>query len=97
MLKKDLYGLKQAPKAWYSEIEAYFAKEQYERCSSEHTLFTKRDNETMLSKDDNGVALDETKFKQAIGSLMYLTVTQPDLMYGVGLISRFMANPKESH
>ncbi|XP_073016727.1 secreted RxLR effector protein 161-like [Primulina eburnea] len=35
--------------------------------------------------------------KQAVGSLMYLTATQPDLMYGVSLISRFMANPKSSH
>ena len=25
-LKKALYGLKQAPRAWYSKIEAYFAK-----------------------------------------------------------------------
>jgi len=40
-LKKALYGLKQAPRAWYSKIEAYFAKEHFERCTSEHTLFTK--------------------------------------------------------
>ncbi|XP_052728602.1 secreted RxLR effector protein 161-like [Vigna angularis] len=52
---------------------------------------------TMLSKDDNGVAVDATKFRQVIGSLMYLTVTRPDLMFGINLISRFMANPKESH
>lgn len=40
-LKKALYGLKQAPRAWYSRIEAYFMKEKFERCQSEHTLFTK--------------------------------------------------------
>nr|KYP51065.1 Retrovirus-related Pol polyprotein from transposon TNT 1-94 [Cajanus cajan] len=66
-LKKALYGLKQAPRAWYSKIEAYFAKERFERCSSEHTF------------------------------LMYLTVTRPDLMFGVSLNNRYMANPKESH
>lgn len=40
-LKKALYGFKQAPRAWYNRIEAYFMREQFERCPSEHTLFTK--------------------------------------------------------
>ena len=182
-LRKALYGLRQAPRTWYSKIEAYFAREKFVRCSSEHTLFTKRvygkflivslyvddlifagnckdiceefkssmqlefdmtdlgkmrhflgieviQNEvgificqkqyareillrfnmlesnsvrnpmvpgTILSKDDVGAPVDVTKFKQAVGSLMYLTATRPDLMYGVSLISRYMANPKESH
>jgi len=52
---------------------------------------------TILSKDDAGIPVDTTKFKQAIGSLMYLTITRPDLMFGVSLISRYMANPKKSH
>ena len=38
-LKKALYRLKQAPQASYSKIEAYFAKEHFDRCPSEHTLF----------------------------------------------------------
>ena len=40
-LQKALYRLKQAPRAWYNKIEAYFTKEWFNRCSSEHTLFTK--------------------------------------------------------
>jgi hypothetical protein len=40
-LKKALYGLKQAPRAWYSKLESFFIKEGFQRCSSEHTLFTK--------------------------------------------------------
>ncbi|XP_027351248.1 uncharacterized protein LOC113862356 [Abrus precatorius] len=52
---------------------------------------------TNLSKDKDGSRVDATKFKQAVGSLMYLTVTRPDLMFGTSLISRLMANPKESH
>jgi hypothetical protein len=38
-LKKVLYGLKQAPRAWYNRIEAYFAKEGFEKCFCDHTLF----------------------------------------------------------
>jgi len=52
---------------------------------------------TILSKDETGSPVDATQFKQAIGSLMYLTVTIPDLMFGVSVISKYMANPKESH
>lgn len=50
-----------------------------------------------LLKDEKGVRVDATLFKQVVGSLMYLTATRPDLMYGVSLISRFMANPTEQH
>lgn len=182
-LKKVLYGLKQAPRAWYSKIEAYFMREGFEKCSSEHTMFTKSKGGkilivslyvddliftgsdmsmcdefkssmmmefdmsdlgkmrhflgvevlqnssgifickrryarevlarfgmannnavknpivpgTKLSKDEGGIKVDGTLFKQVVGSLMYLTVTRPDLMYGVSLISRFMSSPTMSH
>lgn len=44
-LKKALYGLKQAPRAWYSKIDSYFSEEGFEKCSHEHTLFVKYDDE----------------------------------------------------
>ncbi|CAL8095197.1 unnamed protein product [Prunus armeniaca] len=44
-LKKALYRLKQAPRAWYSRIEAYFAREGFQKCPYEHTLFTKSGEE----------------------------------------------------
>ena len=47
-LKKALYGLKQAPWAWFSKIESYFVKEGFERSTSEHTLFTKKEGETSV-------------------------------------------------
>ena len=50
-----------------------------------------------LSKDVDGVAIDESYYKQIVGSLMYLTATRPDIMYSVSLISRYMAKPTELH
>ena len=50
-----------------------------------------------LSKDDDGSIIDPTLFKRLVGSLMYLTMTRPYIMYGVSLISRFMESPKDSH
>nr|GEZ22100.1 retrovirus-related Pol polyprotein from transposon TNT 1-94 [Tanacetum cinerariifolium] len=52
---------------------------------------------TLLSKDEAGEEVDNTLYKQLVGSLMYLTVTRCDLMYGMSLISRFIARPKLSH
>jgi hypothetical protein len=50
-----------------------------------------------LSKDDSGSNVDPTLFKRLVGSLMYLTTTRPNIMYGFSLISRFMEAPKDSH
>ncbi|XP_070679118.1 secreted RxLR effector protein 161-like [Malus domestica] len=50
-----------------------------------------------LCKDINGVAMDNSFYKQLVGSLMYLTFTRPDLMYGVSVISRYMERPTEMH
>lgn len=52
---------------------------------------------TKLSKDDKGKAMNSTLFKSLVGSLRYLTISRPDIVYGVGLVSRYMENPKESH
>ena len=52
---------------------------------------------TKLSKNEAGNKVNATQFKLVVGSLMYLTAIMPDLMYGVNLISRFMANPTETH
>jgi hypothetical protein len=49
-----------------------------------------------LSKEDKGSKVDPTLLKRLVGSLIYLTKTRPDVMYGVSLISRFMEIPKES-
>ncbi|KAL4302309.1 hypothetical protein GQ457_10G005790 [Hibiscus cannabinus] len=50
-----------------------------------------------LMKDKDGTKVDATMYKQLVGSLMYMTVTRPDMMYVVCLLSRFMSNPTELH
>ncbi|RVW80477.1 hypothetical protein CK203_052890 [Vitis vinifera] len=41
-----------------------------------------------LVKDEGGVKVDKTYYKQVVGSLMYLTATRPNLMFVVSIISR---------
>jgi hypothetical protein len=50
-----------------------------------------------ISKDENGIEMDGSFFKQLIGSMMYLTATRPDIMYAVSLLSRYMSRPTELH
>ena len=45
-----------------------------------------------LDADEHGTAVDQTKFRGLIGSLLYLTASRPDITFVV-----FQANPKESH
>eukprot|EP00253_Pinus_taeda_P012484 PITA_12484 len=40
---------------------------------------------------------DATKYRQLIGSLIYLTTTRPDISVVVGILSRFMQKPCEGH
>ncbi|KAH9697084.1 hypothetical protein KPL71_023464 [Citrus sinensis] len=50
-----------------------------------------------LSKHDEGEDIDPTFFKSLVGSLRYLTCMRPDILYVVGLVSRYMENPKTTH
>jgi hypothetical protein len=50
-----------------------------------------------INKDEDGITVDETYFKQLVGNLMYLTTTRPDMMFVTSLICRFMAKPTELH
>eukprot|EP00253_Pinus_taeda_P001426 PITA_01426 len=40
--------------------------------------------------------VDATLYHQLVGKLLYLTHTHPDLSFVVGLVARFMQNPRES-
>ncbi|TXG57405.1 hypothetical protein EZV62_018718 [Acer yangbiense] len=41
--------------------------------------------------------VDPTYFKSLVGSLRYLACTRPDILYGVGLVNRYMETPDQSH
>ncbi|XP_071738725.1 uncharacterized mitochondrial protein AtMg00810-like [Rutidosis leptorrhynchoides] len=61
------------------------------------TMNTPVDCNLKLSKDDEGYLVDPTQYKSLVGSLRYLTCTRPDILYGVGLVSRYMEAPTINH
>ena len=50
-----------------------------------------------LSKHEDGESVDPTLFKSLVGSLRYLTCTRPDILYAVGVVSRYMELPTTTH
>ena len=40
---------------------------------------------------------DEMTYRQLVGSLIYLTLTRPNISYAVEVMSRYMQNPKKPH
>ena len=52
---------------------------------------------TVKLRPDSRKVCDPTRFRKIVGSLIYLTITRPDLSYPVGVISQFNARPTEEH
>jgi hypothetical protein len=50
-----------------------------------------------LGPDEDGEAMDQREYRSMIGSLLYLTMTRPDIQFTVGLCARFQASPRSSH
>ncbi|XP_016471240.1 secreted RxLR effector protein 161-like [Nicotiana tabacum] len=47
--------------------------------------------------DETGSPMNQTMYRGIVGSLLYLTTSQPDIVISVGLCTRFQSNPKKSH
>jgi hypothetical protein len=52
---------------------------------------------TSLDQDENGEATDRREYMSMIISLMYLTVTRPDIQFAMCLCAHFQAYPRSSH
>jgi len=50
-----------------------------------------------LDMDENGKNIDIIKYWSMIGSLLYLTVSRPDIMFCICLCAHFRSCPMESH
>jgi len=47
-----------------------------------------------MDADAAGKAVDQTKYRGLLGSLLYLTASRPDIMFVVCVCARYQANPK---
>ena len=63
-----------------------------EDCKPSHSPFQ---SGVKLSVSCTSPEVDATLYRQLVGKLLYLTHTRPDLSFVVGLVARFMQNPRE--
>ncbi|GKC74515.1 retrovirus-related pol polyprotein from transposon TNT 1-94, partial [Tanacetum coccineum] len=101
-LKKALYGLKQVPRAWYDLLSSFLLSQKFTKGIVDLTLFFRREGKDILLKskldeDPQGKAIDPTRYRGMIGTLMYLTSSRPDLVFVVCMSARYQANPTEKH
>ena len=84
----------------------YFFSERERKCALdllEETGFlgckpanTPMEANVYLWFDDNHT-LDPGRYRRLIGKLIYLTVTRPNITFAIGVLSRFMHQPRETH
>nr|GEZ20195.1 uncharacterized mitochondrial protein AtMg00810-like [Tanacetum cinerariifolium] len=65
-----------------------------ENCNA--TLYP-MEKDLKLSKAEDEPEVEATQYRKVVGCLRYLLHTRPDLTYLVGVISRYMQSPRESH
>jgi len=49
------------------------------------------------SADERDLMEDTTMYRCIMGSLIYMTITRPDLSYAIGVVSQFMQTPRKPH
>ncbi|PKI72950.1 hypothetical protein CRG98_006650 [Punica granatum] len=76
-----------------------YAKEILKKFSMENCLPVDTPVECgiRLTKEEEGKPMNPTYYKSLVGCLRYLTCSRPNMLFGVGLVSRFMETPKTSH
>jgi hypothetical protein len=60
-------------------------------------MSTSMSTTTAPDPDENGEGGDRREYKSKIGSLLYLTVTWPDIQFVMRLCAHFQASPHSSH
>ncbi|GJX00715.1 retrovirus-related pol polyprotein from transposon TNT 1-94 [Tanacetum coccineum] len=53
--------------------------------------------QSKLDEDPNGTPVDPTPYQGMVGSLMYLTVSRPNLVFAICMCARYQEKPTEKH
>ena len=64
---------------------------------SSKSVSTPMTSSCKLDKDEHWKSVDSKLYRDMIGSLLYLTISRPNIMFSVCMDARFQSNPKESH
>jgi hypothetical protein len=65
--------------------------------SDNHTVGTPMDIHLKLHPSDGPPLHDPSRYRHIVGSLVYLTITRPDIAHAVHILSQFVAAPTSVH
>ena len=75
-------------------VEKILSRFGYDDCKASLTPY----DPSVLIRKNQGIARDQLRYSQIIGSLMYLAcATRPDISFVVSKLSRFVSNPGDDH
>ena len=60
-------------------------------------IATSMEQNVKLRPDVGDVLEDPTMYRKIVGSLIYATLTRPDMSHDVGVLSQFMQVPRKPH
>ncbi|XP_022853994.1 uncharacterized protein LOC111375409, partial [Olea europaea var. sylvestris] len=83
----------------YYLLQAKYASDLLTRAglTDSKTCTTPLELNSKLTPMDGTPFDDPTLFRQLVGSLVYLTVTRPDISYAVHIVNQFLSTPHTSH
>ncbi|GJY40085.1 retrovirus-related pol polyprotein from transposon TNT 1-94, partial [Tanacetum coccineum] len=95
---KDILPISQSPRGIFLNQSKY-ALESLKKSGMETSdlVDTPMVEKSKLDEDLQGKAIDPTRYRGMIGTLMYLTSSIPDLVFAVCMCARYQANPIEKH
>ncbi|XP_047326473.1 secreted RxLR effector protein 161-like [Impatiens glandulifera] len=65
--------------------------------TDEKKSYTPLDVNPRLSRDEGTCIPDPRPYRALVESLIYLTITRPDIAYVVGVVSRYIQEPRKPH
>ena len=90
-IQQDKYGIFLSQKKYAKDLLKKFHREN---CKPTTTPFVQN---LQLIKDDGAAKVEISVYRSLIGSLLYLIIAKPDLMFAASFLSRFMNSPFENH
>ncbi|GKD53643.1 putative ribonuclease H-like domain-containing protein, partial [Tanacetum coccineum] len=98
LLENSFRRVKQHPDGIFISQDKYVANilKKFDFCSIKTATAPIESNKPLV-KDEDGVEVDVHEYRLMIGSLMYLTVSRPDIMFVVCAYARFQVTPNSSH
>ncbi|GFY96873.1 hypothetical protein Acr_11g0011790 [Actinidia rufa] len=83
----------------YSLSQTKYASDLLSRAglTDNKTVDTPLENNIRLNTSNGEPLSDLTLYHQLVGSLIYLTVTRPDISHAVHIVSQFMSAPRSTH